>query len=93
MNTLEKVKSWLQSSKIGHLTKLVETQKSVIDDLEEQLRNVKAERDEEIARMYQQKMRSNEMLMAEIDKKNRDFRELATGLEHIGKLMERLVAK
>lgn len=93
MNTLEKVKSWLQSSKIGHLMKLVETQKSVIDDLEEQLRNVKAERDEEIARMYQQKMRSNEMLMAEIDKKNRDFRELAMGLEHIGKLMERLVAK
>ena len=93
MNILERVKAILQSSKIGHLEKLVATQQTIIDDLEEQLANTRAERDEEIARLYQQKMRSNEVLMAEIDKKNRDLRDVAAGLEQVSKVMERLVAK
>jgi hypothetical protein len=93
MNVLERWKAIWQSSKIGHLQKMMEIQEVAIADLQLQLKQERAERDEEIKQLLQQKMRSNEMLMAEIDKKNRDFRELAAGLEQVGKLMERLVAK
>lgn len=91
MNVLEKVKTLLQSSKIGHLQKLVETQEAVIADLELQLRHERAERDEEIKQVLQQKMRSNEVLMAEVDKKNKLLRDVAAGLDQVRKQMAGLL--
>jgi hypothetical protein len=85
MNVLERVKAIWQSSKIGQLKKLVETQEAIIADLELQLRHERAERDEEIKQMLQQKMRSNELLVAELDKKNRLLRDLAAGLDQVHK--------
>jgi putative N-acetylmannosamine-6-phosphate epimerase len=56
-----------------------------------QLKQERVERDEEIKQLLQQKMRSNEMLMAEIDKKDKLLRDVAAGLDQVHKQMAGLL--
>jgi chromosome segregation ATPase len=86
MNTLEKVKTWLQSRKIVEL-------RATIADLEMQLRHERTERDEEVTQLIQRHRCSKEMLTAEIDNKNKLLKDLAASLEQVHKQIERLVAK
>jgi putative N-acetylmannosamine-6-phosphate epimerase len=91
MNVLERWKAIWQSSKIGHLQKMMEIQEVAIADLQLQLKQERVERDEEIKQLLQQKMRSNEMLMAEIDKKDKLLRDVAAGLDQVHKQMAGLL--
>ena len=91
MNVLERWKAIWQSSKIGHLQKMMEIQEVAIADLQLQLKQERVERDEEIKQLLQQKMRSNEMLMAEVDKKDKLLRDVAAGLDQVHKQMAGLL--